>query len=238
MQFGIDFASAPPRPDVLRSQHVDFVCRYVSTVGNPKNITDLEVSRMRAAGIAIVLVFETTADRALAGQAAGVEDARAAAAQAAGVGLGGAPIYFAVDFDATVGQQDQINAYLRGAASVIGKARVGVYGGYWVVKRALDAKACRYAWQTYAWSGGFWDPRAHIRQYRNGATFAGITCDFDEAYKTDFGQTPAPRRRVVSVAARRRVLRAWILARHAHGVTWAALKKTARWKLWRHLGGK
>lgn len=33
-------------------------------------------------------------------------------------------------------------------------------------------------------------------------------------------------------------LRAWVLAKRAHGVTWAALKKTSTWKLWRRLGGK
>lgn len=42
----------------------------------------------------------------------------------------------------------------------------------------------------------------------------------------------------VTVAVRRRALRAWILARHAHGATWAALKKTVNWKVWRRLGGK
>lgn len=36
----------------------------------------------------------------------------------------------------------------------------------------------------------------------------------------------------------RAALRAWILAQRAHGATWAALKKTAKWRLWRKAGGK
>lgn len=42
----------------------------------------------------------------------------------------------------------------------------------------------------------------------------------------------------VTSATRRAALRAWILVQRAHGATWTALKKTARWKLWRKLGGK
>lgn len=37
--------------------------------------------------------------------------------------------------------------------------------------------------------------------------------------------------------AARRVLRAWILAQHAAGVTWAAIKKTSQWKRFINLGG-
>lgn len=52
------------------------------------------------------------------------------------------------------------------------------------------------------------------------------------AVSPGFFQVPVP------VATRRRRLRAWILARHKHGLSWATLKKTSQWKLWRRLGGK
>lgn len=42
----------------------------------------------------------------------------------------------------------------------------------------------------------------------------------------------------VDQAARRSVLRAWILARRAQGWTWARLKATANWREWRRRGGK
>lgn len=235
MSFGCDFSATAPSPSALKQAGIKFVCRYLSTVGNPKNLTELELAGYRAAGIDVVVVFETTASRALGGGVAGAEDARSAQQQLVGLKIPAAPVYFAVDFDAKPSVQPSINAYLKGAASVLGGSRVGVYGGYYVVSRALNAGACRYAWQTYAWSGGLWDPRAHLRQFRNGVRLAGIVVDMDEARFADFGQVAAP---VVPVAVRRRRLRAWVLAQRAEGVTWTVLKNTAKWRLWRKLGGR
>jgi Domain of unknown function (DUF1906) len=195
--FGIDYAAGDPQPSRLKAAGVHFVCRYVSTPGNPKNLRPAEAKRLRDAGIDVVVVFETTATRALAGTAAGVSDAKKALAQARDcMPHESSPIYFAVDFDATPGNQAAINAYLSGAASFLGKDHVGIYGGYYPVQRALNAGVCKYAWQTYAWSGGQWDPRAHIRQYKNGEVLAGINVDFDRAMFADFGQwrKSAPRR--------------------------------------------
>lgn len=192
---GIDYSSGDPNPARLKAERVRFVCRYVSTPTNPKNLRAAEAKKLRAAGIDIVVVFETTAGRALAGRDAGARDARSALRQANERGAPeGSPIYFAVDFDAQPGHQQAINAYLNGAASVLGKNLVGVYAGYGPVKRALDAGVCKYAWQTYAWSHGNWDPRAHIQQYRNGVDFAGLNVDLDRAMFRDFGQWPRPKR--------------------------------------------
>jgi Domain of unknown function (DUF1906) len=141
-----------------------------------------------------VLVFEADADRALGGHPGGVADAESARAQAGLIGLAGAPIYFAVDFDAQPAQLPMVLAYLNGAASVLGHELTGVYGGLAAVKAALDAGACRYAWQTHAWSGGEWDPRAHLHQYANGQTLCGISVDFDRANAADFGQHKTPPR--------------------------------------------
>jgi hypothetical protein len=173
------------------------VCRYLSTPGNPKNLTKTRVFLLRTAGFKIVTVFETTANRALTGDGAGkVVDARSAQAQLVALGAPvDAPVYFAVDFDATATQQAGDQRLPAAAASVLGKNRVGIYGGYWPVKRALDAGVCKYAWQTYAWSGGKWDQRAHIRQVKNGQRLAGLTVDFNESQKPDYGQwfaTPTP----------------------------------------------
>jgi hypothetical protein len=233
LSFGIDFAAKPPTPLALKAHGVTFVCRYLSSPGNLKNITAPEVLTTRAAGIDIVLVFETAAARALSGRAAGEQDARSARAQARLVGLPAAPIFFAVDFDATPREQVKINAYLAGAAYVLGYAKTGVYGGFYVVKRALDSKVCKYAWQTYAWSGGKWDKRAHIQQYRNAQSLAGISVDFDRSMCADYGQTPA-----TTMPDRKRTLRAWILKRRRAGRTWSWLKATANFKTWRRLGGR
>ncbi|TDD69376.1 DUF1906 domain-containing protein [Actinomadura darangshiensis] len=186
--FGIDYAWSHPSVSAMRSAGVKFVCRYLSHDAS-KNLDRAEADRLSDAGIWMVVVWETTAKRALSGKAGGADDAREAARQAKACGMPeDRPIYFAVDWDATPGQQDDINAYLDGAASVIGRDRVGLYGGYYPVKRALDAGKARWAWQTYAWSGGQWVGRAQIQQYRNGVQVGGADCDYDRAMEADYGQ--------------------------------------------------
>jgi hypothetical protein len=133
------------------------------------------------------LVWETTADRTLSGFSGGQSDASAAQAQANALGLGSLPIYFAVDFDATEAQQGPINDYFRGCAIVLGLPRVGGYGGFYVVKRALDAGVVTRAWQTLAWSGGQIDPQINI--YQTGATEFSGGVDVDDARKADWGQS-------------------------------------------------
>lgn len=185
---GIDYAFGRPSITALQDAGVKFVCRYLSRSPS-KNLDHLEANALSEAGIWIVVVWETSAKRALDGYAGGAEDALDAQVMAQGCGMPeDRPIYFAVDWDASTGQQAAINAYLDGAASVLGGSRVGIYGGYGPVKRALDSGHASWAWQTYAWSGGRWDPRAHLQQYSNDHTLDGVGVDYDRAEKSDFGQ--------------------------------------------------
>jgi hypothetical protein len=195
---GIDYAFSPhPSVSALKTAGVAFVCRYVSADprndANGKNLLPAEKTALLGAGFQLVVVCEEwAASRMLGGHAAGVADATHADAVVKALGLAGVPVYFACDFDATEAQQVPINAYLDGCASVIGVNRVGIYGGYYPLKRALDAGKAKYAWQTYAWSGGLWDTRAQLRQVQNGVTVGGASCDFDESRAADFGQWPRP----------------------------------------------
>jgi Rv2525c-like, glycoside hydrolase-like domain len=198
--FGIDYAWGRPSAAALKKAGAAFVVRYVSHDTTGKNLTAAEARQLSAAGIWLAVVWESTASRALAGHSAGAADATAAAGQATACGMpAGRPIYFAVDFDATAAQQAQIHAYLDGAASVLGRGRVGLYAGYGPIKRAFDAKKITFGWQTYAWSGGRWDSRAQLRQYSNGHYVGGVDCDYDHAMTGDYGQwrvgvspTPVP----------------------------------------------
>ncbi|MEV4253116.1 DUF1906 domain-containing protein [Spirillospora sp. NPDC049652] len=187
--FGVDYAWGRPGPSALKRAGAKFVCRYLSHDTSGKNLTRAEADQLSRAGIWLVVVWESTASRALAGRAAGIADATEAAKQARACGMpADRPIFFAVDFDASSGQQAAINAYLDGAASVIGRARVGLYGGYGPVKRAFDAKKIRWGWQTYAWSGGRWDKRAQLQQYSNDHVVNGVGVDYDRATVNDYGQ--------------------------------------------------
>jgi hypothetical protein len=155
-----------------------------------------------ANGVDIVSNWEAAADNARGGFNQGVTDAQTANANhlAAG-GPPDRPIYFSVDYDAPESDQPAINAYLQGVASVIGLSRTGICGGYWPVKRCLDAGVVTWAWQTEAWSsdpaglapagpdGDYLDPRANILQ-RNAAGFVninGVQCDIDAALITANG---------------------------------------------------
>jgi len=190
MSFGVDYAQVASASAIRAfvDHDVKFACRYYSH-STWKNLTPAEAKALAAAGLWIVTVWETTATRTLGGHAAGVDDARAAAVQAKACGQpADRPIYFAVDWDATAGQQAAINAYLDGAASVLGKKRVGIYGGYGPVSRAMQGGHAAWGWQTYGWSGGRWYPGAQLQQYSNDHVIGGVGLDYDRATKSDYGQ--------------------------------------------------
>ena len=192
MLYGVDYVAGPSTA-ALKKAGARFVCRYVSTPGNPKNLTAAEAARLRNAGIDIVVVFETTATRALAGETAGRRDALSARRQVTGCGLpADTPIYMSVDFDVQAGEVKTVLAYLHGAAAALGYDHAGVYGGYRIVKAALEGKVVRYGWQTRAWSGGRWHPDACLQQYA-GNTIGGCQVDENRATKPDFGQWPRPK---------------------------------------------
>lgn len=198
---GIDTAtSTVGRLDDLKRSGVRFVCRYIAPPGNVsydwKRITKTEADAIRKAGLGLVLVFESSASRALGGLAAGRSDAASAQAECKRLGLADVPVYFAVDFDAQAADMEKVKGYIAGAAAGLGKQRTGIYGGIRPVAGVLGAGLCHYAWQTYAWSGGQWDSRAQLRQYQNGVTIAGLSCDRDRAMADDFGQVRRPRKLV------------------------------------------
>lgn len=194
--YGLDYAGARPGGAAIKAAGYDFVVRYL-TPGGPnlpgKLLTKSEYTDLQAHGVAVAVNFETTANRMLDGYAAGVNDARIADQTLHAVGHpADLPVYFSADFDATPDQQVAIDSYLNGAADVIGAARVGIYGGYWIVKRCLDKKTAAWAWQTEAWSGGNRDPRTHILQHAEYVVVGGVECDLNEALQSDFGQHPRP----------------------------------------------
>lgn len=191
MSFGVDYAWSRPTILAMKAAGVEFVCRYLSHDTTGKNITIAEARALRDAGMSLVLVWETTASRALAGERAGRDDALSAVFMARALGFPeDRPLFFAVDFDATAEQQPQISAYFAGVASVIGRSRVGMYGGHGPVSRAFDAGVIAYGWQTYAWSAGRWDKRAGLQQYANGERIGGQEVDFNRSTTNDYGQWP------------------------------------------------
>jgi hypothetical protein len=182
MRFGLDHGGQLPTA-AYHGIGATFACRYL------RELYADEVNRLIGGGVDVVLIHERLADAALGGYAYGVRDARDAIASANSLGCPAhVPVYFAVDFDEAPSQAAAVAAYMDGAASVIGRQRVGAYGGYWTISRLFDAQKIRWGWQTYAWSGGQFDQRCQLFQYSNDHVVDGVQVDYDHAYGTDFGQ--------------------------------------------------
>lgn len=186
-KLGIDYSVSRPGGEAISAAGFQFVCRYLSN--DSRGITKEEITDLFSYNIDIAFVYESTADRALGGYNAGIIDARFSKHKATELGIPDSiPIYFAVDFDATPEQQDEIDNYLRGCISVLGEDRVGVYGGYWVCLRCQENGTAKYFWQTYAWSGGNLLPGYDIYQYSNGHILNEGEVDYNKANKEFFGQ--------------------------------------------------
>lgn len=187
---GVDYAF-PPWPNInqLAAAGIKFACRYGGPGTAPKHLTLAEAQQLTAAGIAVVANAEGSADGLINGFAAGVSWARLAEEHFRACGMPpGRPIYFSVDFDTTSGDWDELDAAMDGAASVIGRDRVGVYGEYSIIEHFAANQKARWYWGTYAWSGGRWSAHNHIEQYRNGVALAGADVDLNRALKSDYGQ--------------------------------------------------
>lgn len=195
MTFGLDYSSGRPSAAAMKAKGVSFVCRYIgSTVRgtgrSAKWLTPTEAKARHDDGLAVVTVFEYAQKRPEDGGPAGTADAHTAVAELKYCGLpADLPVYWAVDYDTTVGPH--IRAYFKAIAAVVGLKRVGAYGSYRVIKTLLDEGLITYGWQTYAWSGGKWDPRAQIQQYSNNETVGGASVDYDRAMHANYGQWPA-----------------------------------------------
>ena len=192
---GVDYSFSRPSVTQLYKDGYRFVVRYVSGGTSSKDLTTAEYKDIKAAGLQLCLVWEASGGAAKGGNATGVEHGKAAVAQLKALGLTGHPVYFAVDYDAESSSElAAVVAYVKGAASILGHDATGVYGGEAAVKAVMDSKACRYAWQTYAWTKN-WDSRAQLRQIANSVVVAGGTVDLCEAHSAAYGQaapTAAP----------------------------------------------
>jgi hypothetical protein len=196
---GFDFSSGRPGAKAIKDAGGSFVMRYLTDGGNlkGKQLLPDEFSEYLANGISVGFNWQTTANFMLRGYEGGKADAAQALSYVRS--LPKAPqnpvIYFSCDFDEAPSQDQAIFDYLRAAAEVLGGVeRVGLYGGYWICKRAKDAGVTKYIWQTPAWSGDNVDSRINLFQNINlGQPFInGVQCDINEAHTDDFGQFPGP----------------------------------------------
>lgn len=166
----------------FQTQGYVFVCRYL-VLNGWKRLTAEEADTISQAGLNIVSVYETTADRALGGREAGLRDGAVAVQTAKAVGQPeGSAIYFAVDFDAAPSQLPTVIDYIRAASETTPAYLTGVYGSYTVIEALRRAGACSRFWQTYAWSRGRKADGINLYQHRNDIRANGIGIDLNESY--------------------------------------------------------
>lgn len=173
----------------LKAAGVEFVGRYlVPAVGNLKwkALTKPEAEAITAAGLRLLTVWETTADRAKGGAAAGAADGAQALRCARDIGMPASGIiYFAVDFGAQSADMDAIEAYLRAAREQTAEYDTGVYGSYSVVEEMAKRKACSCFWQCVGWSNGKKSPALNVYQSMWSHPLCGISVDDNECADMD-----------------------------------------------------
>ncbi len=188
---GIDTATrlSPKKAQALKAGGYDFAGRYlVPAAGNLKwkALTRAEAEAITAAGLKLLTVWETTADRAKGGAPAGTIDGIQALKCARDIAMPeGGVIYFAVDFQAQASDMDAIAAYLRAAREETAEYEIGVYGSYAVVEAMAQCGVCKHFWQCVAWSYGRKSRYLNVFQATPGTPVAGVNVDINECADMD-----------------------------------------------------
>lgn len=190
---GVDFSYSKPDGGLLAGGGFTFLLGYVSNYA-PKNLTKAQVDAYRAAGLAVGLVWEDGAGKALQGGAAGAADGAAAEAQANALGYPtDCVIFFAVDQDTDASAYPAIQAYAE-QFNLNTNRPVGIYGEADVVDHFVTPgqQPVQYGWQTAGWSGGRISAKANLYQrvgHPGWPVPAGVS---SQAFDEDVALYPVP----------------------------------------------
>ncbi|BBI32061.1 glycoside hydrolase domain-containing protein [Cohnella abietis] len=184
--FGIDCATplTGTTAKAVAAAGAQFAVRYLVPANYAwKRLVRSEANVIQGAGMMLASVFQKGTDRVTGGKGAGQVDGKEALAEAKLINQPtGSAIFFAVDYDSQPKDYDAIEAYLRAAQAEIPGYHAGVYGHFGVIEEMAKRGACKYFWQTYAWSGGKKSSHIHLYQYKNDTKLGGASVDLNEAY--------------------------------------------------------
>lgn len=185
----LDYSWARPGGAAIKNSGRIGVARYLFEDGQGgKGLDASELADLLNNGLEIVLIYEAYAASMREGFNTGKAHAQAAQREINRLGLpANSVVYFAADWDASASEQAAIDDYLNGAASVIGRDRVGIYGSFDVMDRTMASGTAKFFWQTYAWSRGKVREGIHLYQYLNGQDINGAV-DFNRTSLDNFGQ--------------------------------------------------
>lgn len=151
MTYYADYSAAQLSAAQLKAAGYEGSIRYIDDITNKnlvraKHATKSEYDDHIRNGLKVFLVYEVTINDPLSGFSGGVTAAKRALAGANCLGYNGV-IFFCFDRHALASELPAWKAYLDGAASVLGIARVGAYG----FSEAIDAA---YGHATLYWQCG------------------------------------------------------------------------------------
>ena len=165
----------------IRKSGYLWVGRYlVPPTGYKKALTAAEAKRITDAGLRILTVWETTANRAKAGSQAGEYDGERALQCARNIQMPESGCIYFVDYDAPAGDYSAIEKYLDSAKRWISPYKIGVYGGYKVIDYLASRNVCDCYWQCMAWSYGKKHPARNVYQSKAEVSIYGLDVDLNE----------------------------------------------------------
>lgn len=204
LQEGVDYSRTPNAnwPAIargLKAAGKKFVGRYAVTDKSPagRGITQAEYEAMIAEGIDVFIYWEAQESWMLGGYDAGVRAAYNAVKNLKMAGMPeNMPVYYSHDIEPQPQHYDEVDACLRGAASVVGLDAVGIYGGFNIIEHCIGlSETARWGAQTWAWSGNgpAWERNisrhAHVYQYETRTLYvAGVSVDLCASLKPHYGQ--------------------------------------------------
>lgn len=190
---------SPSQVVALKEQGIKMVGRYLSKT-TWKGLTVAEVSRIKAAGMDLFSIYETSPTHAsYFSYAQGQADASSANSLAKAAGQPeGSSIYFTVDYDAQTRDFPAILDYFKAINKYLTNYHVGAYGSYAILTELQSKKLAEYWFQTVAWSAGKTLSDMHIYQAKTNEELVGVNVDVDELAKEDIGawsqaKTKAPK---------------------------------------------
>lgn len=192
MAEGVDYSFSRPDVRCLFNSRKRFAVRYVGSGSSGKYITRAEANALIAAGLKVAIVYQTTANScSTATTPAGPQHGSATTARSPpGCRHGGRSTSRSTP---TRGASAPPNGpWCRASATAPRRPWPQpdrCLRGYAAIARLVPTYAA-WGWQTYAWSGGRWSAKAHLRQYLNGQNRCGGEVELCRSVTDDYGQWP------------------------------------------------
>lgn len=208
----VDYSAGVPGAAAVKAAgHVGAI-RYISDPREPwmkgKPVTKGELEDYRNHKMDVAFVYQFSKADTKRGFAGGVHDATIAQRRLEEIGCPNHPVFFTVDYDINIDQWNHTDShYFRGAASVIGLHRVGIYGHSRVCAWAIEDKVVGHihgekhlCWVTRSWGSVDFEKYAVLFQRivdsrsTPGPVINGVTVDVNDILHPEWGQLPRPAR--------------------------------------------